>query len=157
MVSLCRQSVPVETLGGRPLCMMQNYQLLNACRIPGVRRDTHVCIEPGDPRQPKHIIVIHNNHVSVVNNYVHTSYGYGKIKNVNAILWFQHCYNVESLQQKRIFTSDSVVLVCIHTLEFLPVWGISALCWYLVCLYDRKFEHLCGTLSACLHIFLHII
>ncbi|BFZ05970.1 hypothetical protein BsWGS_09009 [Bradybaena similaris] len=68
-IMLDEQSVPVETLGGRPLCMTQNYQLLNACRIPGVRRDTHVCIEPGDPRQPKHIIVIHNNHLFSVDVY----------------------------------------------------------------------------------------
>ncbi|XP_012938402.1 carnitine O-acetyltransferase [Aplysia californica] len=57
------QTVPVDQLGGKPLCMAQYYQLLNACRIPGLKKDTHVCVSPTDPNQPRHINVIHNNHI----------------------------------------------------------------------------------------------
>jgi carnitine O-acetyltransferase len=55
------QTIPVETLGGKPLCMAQYYQLLNACRIPGTTTDSHVVVGPNDPNQPKHMTIIVNN------------------------------------------------------------------------------------------------
>jgi len=57
------QTLPVDTLGGKPLCMAQYYQILNACRVPGVKKDSHVCVSPMDSNQPRHINVIHNNHI----------------------------------------------------------------------------------------------
>ncbi|CAL1534831.1 unnamed protein product [Lymnaea stagnalis] len=68
-IMLDEQTVPVDTLGGKPLCMVQYYQLMNACRIPGVKTDTHVCIGPDNPDRPKHITVIHNNHIFSVDVY----------------------------------------------------------------------------------------
>ncbi|XP_041370191.1 carnitine O-acetyltransferase-like [Gigantopelta aegis] len=53
--------LPVEQLGGKPLCMMQYYQILNGCRIPGEKIDSHVCFPPTSENPPRHIIVIHNN------------------------------------------------------------------------------------------------
>ena len=53
-------------MGGKPLCMVQHYQLLNACRIPGLKKDTHVHIPPTDSNQPRHITLIHNNHVGLL-------------------------------------------------------------------------------------------
>uniref|UniRef100_A0A0B7BDL7 Choline/carnitine acyltransferase domain-containing protein n=2 Tax=Arion vulgaris TaxID=1028688 RepID=A0A0B7BDL7_9EUPU len=61
------QTIPVDTLGGKPLCMSQHYQLLNACRIPGLKTDSHICVDPNEPSQPKHITVIYNNHLFSVN------------------------------------------------------------------------------------------
>ncbi|GFO45679.1 carnitine o-acetyltransferase [Plakobranchus ocellatus] len=57
------QTLPVDTMGGKPLCMVQYYQLLNACRIPGLKKDTHVHIPPTDSVQPRHINIMHNNHI----------------------------------------------------------------------------------------------
>ncbi|XP_059146443.1 carnitine O-acetyltransferase-like isoform X2 [Physella acuta] len=68
-ILLDEQRVPVDTLGGKPLCMVQYYQLINACRIPGVKRDSHVCIPPTDPNQPRHINIIHKNHIFSVDVY----------------------------------------------------------------------------------------
>ncbi|BFZ20522.1 hypothetical protein BsWGS_23563 [Bradybaena similaris] len=66
---LDEQTIPVDTLGGKPLCMVQYYQLLNACRIPGVPRDSHVCIGPDQPDKPRHINVIYNNNLFSVDVY----------------------------------------------------------------------------------------
>ncbi|XP_055896071.1 carnitine O-acetyltransferase-like isoform X2 [Biomphalaria glabrata] len=68
-VMLDEQTVPVETLGGKPLCMVQYYQLLTACRIPGIKSDTHVFVSPYDPDKPRHINVIHKNHIFSVDVY----------------------------------------------------------------------------------------
>ncbi|KAH9507364.1 hypothetical protein Btru_057910 [Bulinus truncatus] len=62
-IMLDEQTVPVETLGGKPLCMVQYYQLLNACRIPGLKSDKHVCIGPNEADRPKHINVIYKNNI----------------------------------------------------------------------------------------------
>ncbi|GFS06088.1 carnitine O-acetyltransferase [Elysia marginata] len=62
-IMLDEQTLPVDTMGGKPLCMVQHYQLLNACRIPGLKKDTHVHIPPTDSNQPRHITLIHNNHI----------------------------------------------------------------------------------------------
>ncbi|ETE64020.1 Carnitine O-acetyltransferase, partial [Ophiophagus hannah] len=34
------ETLPVEYLGGKPLCMNQYYQILSSCRIPGPKRDS---------------------------------------------------------------------------------------------------------------------
>ncbi|XP_055954415.1 carnitine O-acetyltransferase [Patella vulgata] len=57
------QSIPIETLGGKPLCMSQYYKIMSACRIPGAKIDTHYCYTPGSSKPPRHINVIHNNQI----------------------------------------------------------------------------------------------
>ncbi|PVD21630.1 hypothetical protein C0Q70_17429 [Pomacea canaliculata] len=57
------QTLPVEMLGGKPLCMMQYYQIMSACRIPGIKKDSHEIFLSTNPDPPKHICVIHNNHI----------------------------------------------------------------------------------------------
>ena len=51
-------------MGGKPLCMKQFYDILAGCRIPGIKKDQLVHFPPDQPNPPKHIIVMHNNHVS---------------------------------------------------------------------------------------------
>ncbi|XP_028340027.1 carnitine O-acetyltransferase isoform X2 [Physeter macrocephalus] len=34
------ESLPVEYLGGKPLCMNQYYQILSSCRVPGPKQDS---------------------------------------------------------------------------------------------------------------------
>ncbi|KAG7476809.1 hypothetical protein MATL_G00086810 [Megalops atlanticus] len=53
------ETLPVEYLGGQPLCMNQYYQVLSSCRIPGPKRDTVVNHALGK-RPPTHITVVHN-------------------------------------------------------------------------------------------------
>ncbi|TRZ00594.1 hypothetical protein DNTS_006463 [Danionella cerebrum] len=53
------ETLPVEYLGGKPLCMNQYYQVLSSCRIPGTKRDT-VVNYTSDKRPPTHITVVHN-------------------------------------------------------------------------------------------------
>ncbi|XP_036384440.1 carnitine O-acetyltransferase-like isoform X2 [Megalops cyprinoides] len=53
------ETLPVEYLGGKPLCMNQYYQVLSSCRIPGPKRDTVVNHALGK-RPPTHITVVHN-------------------------------------------------------------------------------------------------
>ncbi|KAK3788215.1 hypothetical protein RRG08_041220 [Elysia crispata] len=62
-IMLDEQTLSVDTMGGKPLCMVQHYQLLNACRVPGLKKDKHVHISPNDSDQPHHITLIHNNHI----------------------------------------------------------------------------------------------
>ncbi|XP_026099886.1 carnitine O-acetyltransferase-like [Carassius auratus] len=52
-------TLPVEYLGGKPLCMDQYYQVLSSCRIPGPKRDTVVNYANGKT-PPTHITVVHN-------------------------------------------------------------------------------------------------
>lgn len=52
-------TLPVEYLGGKPLCMDQYYQVLSSCRIPGPKRDTVVNYAIGKT-PPTHITVVHN-------------------------------------------------------------------------------------------------
>ena len=58
------QSLEVEYMGNQPLCMRQFYNILSACRVPGVKKDSIVTFPPNEPNAPKHITVVHNNHVS---------------------------------------------------------------------------------------------
>uniref|UniRef100_A0A670ZEP5 Carnitine O-acetyltransferase n=1 Tax=Pseudonaja textilis TaxID=8673 RepID=A0A670ZEP5_PSETE len=53
------ETLPVEYLGGKPLCMNQYYQILSSCRIPGPKRDSVVNYAKGK-KPPTHITVVHN-------------------------------------------------------------------------------------------------
>nr|XP_005993312.1 PREDICTED: carnitine O-acetyltransferase isoform X2 [Latimeria chalumnae] len=53
------ETLPVEYLGGKPLCMNQYYQILSSCRIPGSRRDS-VVNYARTSKPPTHITVVHN-------------------------------------------------------------------------------------------------
>ncbi|XP_058473117.1 carnitine O-acetyltransferase [Solea solea] len=53
------ETLPVEYLGGKPLCMNQYYEVLSSCRIPGLSRDSVVNHAKSSP-PPRHITVIHN-------------------------------------------------------------------------------------------------
>ncbi|XP_062855357.1 carnitine O-acetyltransferase-like [Trichomycterus rosablanca] len=56
---LDRETLPIEYLGGKPLCMDQYYQVLSSCRIPGPKKDTVVNHANGIT-YPTHITVVHN-------------------------------------------------------------------------------------------------
>ncbi|XP_066466692.1 carnitine O-acetyltransferase [Tiliqua scincoides] len=53
------ETLPVEYLGGKPLCMNQYYQILSSCRIPGPKRDSVVNYATGK-KPSTHITVVHN-------------------------------------------------------------------------------------------------
>ncbi|KAG8554783.1 hypothetical protein GDO81_003892 [Engystomops pustulosus] len=53
------ETLPVEYLGGKPLCMNQYYQILSSCRIPGPKRDSVVNYSQVK-KPPTHITVVHN-------------------------------------------------------------------------------------------------
>ncbi|XP_070780464.1 carnitine O-acetyltransferase [Enoplosus armatus] len=53
------ETLPVEYLGGKPLCMNQYYEVLSSCRIPGLKRDS-IVNHAKSSRPPKHITVVHN-------------------------------------------------------------------------------------------------
>ncbi|XP_059213271.1 carnitine O-acetyltransferase [Centropristis striata] len=53
------EAIPVEYLGGKPLCMNQYYEVLSSCRIPGRTRDS-VVNHAKSSRPPIHITVVHN-------------------------------------------------------------------------------------------------
>lgn len=53
------ETLPVEHLGGKPLCMNQYYEVLSSCRIPGLKRDS-VVNHAKSSKPPKHITVVHN-------------------------------------------------------------------------------------------------
>lgn len=55
----CSETIPVEYLGGKPLCMNQYYEVLSSCRIPGLKKDS-VVNHAKSSRPPKHITVVHN-------------------------------------------------------------------------------------------------
>lgn len=53
------ETLPVEFLGGKPLCMNQYYQILSSCRVPGPKQDSVVnYLKTKKP--PMHITVVHN-------------------------------------------------------------------------------------------------
>lgn len=62
-IMIDEQSLPVEHLGKKPLCMMQYFQILSACRIPGKKHDDWVCFPPDKPNAPSHITVMYKNHI----------------------------------------------------------------------------------------------
>uniref|UniRef100_A0A452IM35 Carnitine O-acetyltransferase n=1 Tax=Gopherus agassizii TaxID=38772 RepID=A0A452IM35_9SAUR len=53
------ETLPVEYLGGKPLCMNQYYQIFSSCRIPGSKHDSVVNYAKGK-KPPSHITVVHN-------------------------------------------------------------------------------------------------
>ncbi|KAF6723425.1 Carnitine O-acetyltransferase [Oryzias melastigma] len=53
------ETLPVEYMGGKPLCMNQYYEVLSSCRIPGLKRDSVVNHAKSSP-PPRHITVVHN-------------------------------------------------------------------------------------------------
>ncbi|XP_072176698.1 carnitine O-acetyltransferase-like [Diadema setosum] len=55
------QSVPVDKMGGQPLCMDQYYKILASCRVPGPKIDGVVTYPPNMADAPKHIVVMYNN------------------------------------------------------------------------------------------------
>lgn len=62
------ETLPVEFLGGKPLCMNQYYQVLSSCRVPGLKTDSVVNHARSSPA-PRHITVAHNNQFFVVDVY----------------------------------------------------------------------------------------
>jgi len=57
------QTLPVEYMGKKPLCMAQYFKILSSCRIPGEKKDSVVTFPPDKPNPPRHIIVMHNNRI----------------------------------------------------------------------------------------------
>ncbi|XP_019718380.1 carnitine O-acetyltransferase [Hippocampus comes] len=53
------ETLPVEYLSKKPLCMDQYYQILSSCRIPGPKRDTVVNYAIGKTPST-HVTVVHN-------------------------------------------------------------------------------------------------
>ncbi|KAB0379413.1 carnitine O-acetyltransferase isoform X2 [Muntiacus reevesi] len=53
------ETLPVEYLGGKPLCMNQYYQILSSCRVPGPKQDL-VTKFSRTKKPPMHITVVHN-------------------------------------------------------------------------------------------------
>lgn len=62
------ETLPVEYLGGKPLCMNQYYEVLSSCRIPGLKRDS-VVNHAKSSRPPRHITVVHNYQFFVLDVY----------------------------------------------------------------------------------------
>ncbi|OWF54638.1 carnitine O-acetyltransferase-like [Mizuhopecten yessoensis] len=63
------QTLPVEHMGKKPLCMTQYYKILSACRTPGKKCDSWTCYPPDQPNAPKSIIVAHNNQLFALDVY----------------------------------------------------------------------------------------
>lgn len=53
------ETIPVEYMGGKSLCMNQYYEVLSSCRVPGLKRDS-VVNHAKRSTPPKHITVVHN-------------------------------------------------------------------------------------------------
>uniref|UniRef100_A0A8C3ARM1 Carnitine O-acetyltransferase n=1 Tax=Cyclopterus lumpus TaxID=8103 RepID=A0A8C3ARM1_CYCLU len=53
------ETLPVEYMGGKSLCMNQYYEVLSSCRVPGLKRDS-VVNHAKRSTPPKHIAVVHN-------------------------------------------------------------------------------------------------
>ncbi|KAM7369394.1 hypothetical protein PAMP_013666 [Pampus punctatissimus] len=62
------ETLPVEYMGDKPLCMNQYYEVLSSCRIPGLKRDA-VVNHAKSSRPPKHITVVHNYQFFVLDVY----------------------------------------------------------------------------------------
>lgn len=54
-----KNSIPLETMGKKPLDMSQYSKILCTCRIPGETRDSMAYFSA---ESPKHVVVAHNNH-----------------------------------------------------------------------------------------------
>uniref|UniRef100_A0AAQ6IL94 Choline/carnitine acyltransferase domain-containing protein n=1 Tax=Anabas testudineus TaxID=64144 RepID=A0AAQ6IL94_ANATE len=55
----CSDTLPVEYMKGKPLCMKQYEQVFSSCRIPGAKRDSLLFLAKSS-NPPKHITVVHN-------------------------------------------------------------------------------------------------
>ncbi|KAL6463584.1 hypothetical protein MHYP_G00279750 [Metynnis hypsauchen] len=62
------ETLPMEYLGGKMLCMNQYYQVLCSCRIPGIKSDSVVNYAL-NKRPPTHITVVHNYQFFVLDVY----------------------------------------------------------------------------------------
>ncbi|XP_068191401.1 carnitine O-acetyltransferase [Antennarius striatus] len=62
------EALPVEYLGGKPLCMNQFYEVLSSCRVPGLTSDS-VVNHAKSSRPPKHITVVHNHQFFMLDVY----------------------------------------------------------------------------------------
>lgn len=72
--ALCfSETLPVEYLGGKPLCMNQYYRVLSSCRIPGIKSDS-VVNHALSKRPPTHITVVHNFQVCVQSKAANSSW-----------------------------------------------------------------------------------
>uniref|UniRef100_A0A3Q1I6P9 Choline/carnitine acyltransferase domain-containing protein n=1 Tax=Anabas testudineus TaxID=64144 RepID=A0A3Q1I6P9_ANATE len=52
-------TLPVEYMKGKPLCMKQYEQVFSSCRTPGAKRDSLLLLAKSS-NPPKHITVVHN-------------------------------------------------------------------------------------------------
>lgn len=80
-LSLCPRSetLPVEYLGGKPLCMNQYYQILSSCRVPGPKQDTVISFSK-TKKPPMHITVVHNYQVGGLLPFCGEGVGVGRAK-----------------------------------------------------------------------------
>ncbi|KAI4797651.1 hypothetical protein KUCAC02_024943 [Chaenocephalus aceratus] len=62
------ETLPVEFMGAKPLCMNQYYKVLSSCRIPGLKSDS-VVNHAKSSRPPTHITVVHNHQFFVLEVY----------------------------------------------------------------------------------------
>ncbi|XP_074082091.1 carnitine O-acetyltransferase-like isoform X1 [Macrotis lagotis] len=53
------ETLPVEYLGGNPLCMNQYYEIFSSCRIPGLKEDSVINYSK-TTKPPVHITIVHN-------------------------------------------------------------------------------------------------
>ncbi|XP_051800694.1 carnitine O-acetyltransferase-like [Acanthochromis polyacanthus] len=53
------ETLPVEYMRGKPMCMKQYSQMLSSCRVPGLEKDSLV-FHSKSSNPPKHITVAHN-------------------------------------------------------------------------------------------------
>lgn len=53
------ETLPVEYMGDKPMCMNQYYEVMSSCRIPGLKRDS-IANHAKSSKPPKHITVVYN-------------------------------------------------------------------------------------------------
>lgn len=67
----CSDTLPVDNIKGRPLCMRQHEQMISSCRIPGPKTDSlEFYARSSNP--PKHITVVHNCQVRNITGVIST-------------------------------------------------------------------------------------
>lgn len=103
----CSETLPVEYLGGKPLCMNQYYEVLSSCRIPGLKRDA-VVNHAKSSRPPKHITVVHNLQVSTT-SLLHASIKQYMDKEI--LIQLQHVKQNNNEKSDRVLTDMSLLLL----------------------------------------------